>query len=90
MVPFNQNNEYHKSQNTASSSDAPTNSKTTTSKHTEIANNTIHNKPADLGTCRICRKHVKADEEFHYCDNCKKIICEDCSSYSSKIEVKVS
>ena len=43
-----------------------------------------------LGNCRTCLKRIKENEEHHYCDNCSQIICEDCSSYSSKHQAKVS
>ena len=44
---------------------------------------------SDLGNCRTCLKRIKLEEEYHFCDNCTQIVCEDCSSYSGKNEGKV-
>ncbi|KAG9508915.1 Rab-3-interacting molecule unc-10, partial [Fragariocoptes setiger] len=36
-----------------------------------------------IGSCRICRKNILANEKCHTCCNCSQFVCEDCSSYSS-------
>lgn len=41
------------------------------------------------GLCRICRKVIMKDESgAHRCSNCHELVCDDCSSYSSREESK--
>ena len=43
------------------------------------------------GYCRICRKVIMKDESgAHRCSNCQQLVCDDCSSYSSREESKVN
>lgn len=41
------------------------------------------------GQCRICRKVIMKNEQSHRCSNCQELVCDDCSSYSSREESKV-
>lgn len=41
------------------------------------------------GFCRICRKVIMKNETSHRCSNCQELVCDDCSSYSSREESKV-
>lgn len=41
------------------------------------------------GLCRICRKVIMKNESAHRCSNCHELVCDDCSSYSSREESKV-
>ncbi|KAH9413896.1 hypothetical protein DERP_009495 [Dermatophagoides pteronyssinus] len=40
------------------------------------------------GFCRICRKVIMKNETSHRCSNCQELVCDDCSSYSSREESK--
>lgn len=42
-----------------------------------------------IGKCRICRKNITLEEKHHVCSNCHQLVCDDCSSYSSRDESKV-